>query len=150
MCCIGSKWCARRRADLLNTKPEWKHLIRSEGPSTLDPAAAQSSSGSPLPLACVCVCVCVCVFGGWVLREHLEQELCAVFSGPDGPLGGNASMDLQIQTHFNKDVHLCCIYVHTPVISVTRAGRPWLRTHTHTHTHRQFISCCWGDVLQPH
>lgn len=45
-----------------------------------------------------------------MLREHLEQEFCAVFSGPDGPMGGNASMYLQIPTLFNKDIHLCCIY----------------------------------------
>lgn len=121
--------------DLLNTEPEWKHLIRSEGLSTLDPAAAQSSNASPEPLASMCVCV----FGGWVLREHSEQDFCAVFSGPEAPWEEAPACTCRFQ--------LCLIRIftsaaHTRTSHISHTSRTPLAEDTHTHAH----ACTAGSL----
>lgn len=134
----GQNW-----VDLLDSKPEWKHLIQHEGLSTLDPAAAQSSNASPAPLACVWVRV----FGGWVLREHLDKSLVLCFLVQMAPWEETPACTCRFSLWIIR-IFTSAAYTHSSHISHT--SRTPLAEDTHTETHRQAISFGLGEILNPH
>ncbi len=127
----------------------WRHLIQHGGLTHL--TLQQCNLAIPAqPSGCVCkreretvcVCVCVCVWGmGVMKREHSEQEYCVMFSGPNGPMGGNPAVYLDRFLPWITRTFTSAAYPHHNLISHTIRTPLAEDTHAHTSMHAHMYVC---------